>query len=290
MTLTETDFMTKRFWIKLYLDILDDTKLGTLHEYNKWRAIELFLVAGENGNDGLLPPVESMAWRLRLPPEKLAETLVALAQAGVVHETPKGWVVSDFSKTQVALTSTERSQYSRRRKKDAAKGCRNGNDFATAQEEDSTSTSTSDSISDSFSESMEVDESRVLATTGGEDRSPPATPSEAAQDPDITIFTVVTGRLPGVQQYPLVIDTLRFIREKLKMTDEMVIPYLSPYWLAWASRKRQDGRYYDPSNLTWLTEWAVNGQVPMQNASPADGNPQSSRNADVIRQVAARRK
>jgi hypothetical protein len=77
--------MKKRFWIKLYLDILDDIKMGTLQEFMKWRAIELYLVAGENGNDGLLPPVESLAWRLRLPHEKLVETLSALAQAGVVH-------------------------------------------------------------------------------------------------------------------------------------------------------------------------------------------------------------
>ena len=100
--------MIKRFWIKLYIEILDDDKFGILPEFMKWRAIELFLVAGENGNDGLLPPVERLAWRLRLPQEKLAETLSAIAQVGVVHETPEGWVVTNFMKRQAAIPVGER--------------------------------------------------------------------------------------------------------------------------------------------------------------------------------------
>jgi hypothetical protein len=92
--------MAKKIWIKLYLEILDDDKIGMLSEYLKWRAIELFLVAGENGNDGLLPPVRRLAWRLRLDEVKIAETLSALTQVGVVHETPQGWMVTNFRKRQ----------------------------------------------------------------------------------------------------------------------------------------------------------------------------------------------
>ena len=64
----------KRIWIKLYLEILDDMEFGELPEFMKWRAIELFLVAGENGDDGLLPSVKRLAWRLRLDEVKIAET------------------------------------------------------------------------------------------------------------------------------------------------------------------------------------------------------------------------
>jgi hypothetical protein len=139
--------MKKRFWIKLSLDMLDDIKLGPLQDFMKWRAIELYLAAGENGNDGLLPPVERLAWRLRLPCEKLEETLSALAQAGVVHETPQGWVVTDFAKSQDAFTSTERSRSYRRRQDDATIRCINGNENATVVVADSTSTSSSTSSS-----------------------------------------------------------------------------------------------------------------------------------------------
>jgi hypothetical protein len=72
--------MTKKFWIKLYMEILDDDKLGLLPEYIKWRGIALFLVAGETGDDDLLPPVARLAWRLRLDEVKIAETLSALCQ------------------------------------------------------------------------------------------------------------------------------------------------------------------------------------------------------------------
>ncbi len=66
--------MTTRIWIKLYLEILDDAEVGTLPEFIKWRAIELFHVAGENGNDGSLPPIKEMAWTLRLSEEQVIES------------------------------------------------------------------------------------------------------------------------------------------------------------------------------------------------------------------------
>lgn len=90
----------KRVWIKLYLEILDDAEFGELPEFMKWRAVELFLIAGENGDDGLLPPVARLAWRIRLDEVKIAETLSALSQVGVVHETPQGWMVTNFKKRQ----------------------------------------------------------------------------------------------------------------------------------------------------------------------------------------------
>lgn len=105
----------KRSWIKLYLEILDDDKFGELPEFQKWRAIELFLVAGENGDDGLLPPVARLAWRLRLDEVKLAETLSALTEVGVVHETPEGWVVTHFRKRQERIEGAERTRLYRER-------------------------------------------------------------------------------------------------------------------------------------------------------------------------------
>lgn len=105
----------KRSWIKLYLEILDDDEFGELPEFQKWRAIELFLVAGENGDDGLLPPVARLAWRLRLDEVKLAETLSALTQVGVVHETPEGWKVTHFEKRQERIDGAERTRLYRER-------------------------------------------------------------------------------------------------------------------------------------------------------------------------------
>jgi len=152
--------MKTRFWIKVYLEILDDDKFGTLPEYMKWRAIELFLVAGENGNDGLVPPVERLAWRLRLPQEKLEETLSVLSQVGVVHETPQGWLVTNFKKRQEAVSSSERVRQFRKRdcNDDETKHCKTCN-------EDDVSSSISYSVSDSSLEERGV---------GGETKPPPS--------------------------------------------------------------------------------------------------------------------
>ena len=37
----------------------------------------------------------------------------------------------------------------------------------------------------------------------------------------------------------------------------------------WFSRKRQDGRPYDPGNKPWLAEWALNGSIPLPGGTTA---------------------
>ena len=76
--------MTTRFWIKLFFEILDNPKMARLPNHLWIRAVKLFLLAGKEGNDGALPPVEDMAWKLRQSPQardKLLEDLQGLAEA-----------------------------------------------------------------------------------------------------------------------------------------------------------------------------------------------------------------
>lgn len=264
-----------KFWIKLHHQILDDLKFGLLPEFEKWRAIELFLAAGENGEDGLLPPVERLAWRLRLPLAKLEETLSALSQAGVVHETPQGWVVTDFQKTQEAQTSTERSRSFRERNAPATKGFNQGNDPATKSFKNSNevavAASNSYSTSESDSESLEEERVHTQSAGAGGQAQPseypaqpgmPTTPAEAMEHADILVFTAATGRIPGFSQYRLVIESVRYLRAREKLDDRALAKYLLPYWLAWSARKRLDGHPYDPGSITWLTEWAMNKSFP----------------------------
>ena len=107
----------QRSWIKLYLEILDDPKMGQMPDYLWRRAIELFLLASENGNDGLLQPVSDMAWRLRVRETDLNNSPRALSQVGVVHETPQGWVVTHFAERQAKLSDAERVQHYRERQR-----------------------------------------------------------------------------------------------------------------------------------------------------------------------------
>lgn len=120
-----------RYWIKLYLEILNDPKMGRMPDWLWRRTVEMFLVAGENGKDGLLQPVRDLAWRLRTSDEKLTESLAALSQVGVVHETPEGWVVTHFKTRQAVSISTERVRKFRRKKELAMKASREKNENET---------------------------------------------------------------------------------------------------------------------------------------------------------------
>ena len=134
----------KRYWIKLWLEIIDDPKMGRLPDWLWRRAIELFLLAGENGDDGLLQPVSDLAWRLRPATEdQVTESLQALSKVGVVHETPDGWAVTNFGKRQEAISSTERVRQYRKRERNENETKRSNNE--TANVSDSVSVSPSDS-------------------------------------------------------------------------------------------------------------------------------------------------
>jgi hypothetical protein len=273
--------MAARFWIKLYIELLDDAKMARLPNHLWRRAVELFLLAGRVGDDGALPPVEEMAWSLRLDKDKLLEDLLGLAEVGVVQPCtvpipnagagkagPNAWFVTGFKQRQMSESYNRVTRYRGRYRK------RYSN--AASNEAGAEVTSTSSFESTSGSASAEEGE-------GGDDE-PPRTPAEALLHPDVRVYSAVTGgRIPGLSLYAPVIDAVRFLRKKLKMDDRALTEYLQPFWLAWSSRKRQDGRPYDPGNVTWLTEWALNGSIPSKSPSPGEGKAQRD---EAIRRVA----
>ncbi len=261
--------MTTRFWVKLYVEILDDPKMGRLANHLWRRAVELFLLAGREGNDGALPPVEEMAWTLRLSEDKVLEDLHGLAEVGVVHEAESGvWFVTNFKERQTSESYERVKRYRER--------YRNGQCNGDVAAGPSTSLSDSDSVS-AEEEGVQGEE---------EPRALPSSPVEAMLHPDVRVFTVVTGgRIPGLAQYRSVIEAVRFLRGREKCDDQALAVYLAPYWLAWSSRKRLDGRPYDLGNISWLTEWALNGTVP------PNGKDVTVRKdkAEVIKEVAGRK-
>src|SRR5512137_1857578 len=107
--------MTKKFWIKLYMEILDDPKMGRLPDH-LWRlAVELFLLAGKTGNDGQLPPVVEMAWALRADEGEMLEDLRSLSEVGIVHVTDEGtWFVTHFQERQVSESYERVKRYRER--------------------------------------------------------------------------------------------------------------------------------------------------------------------------------
>jgi hypothetical protein len=236
--------------------------------------VELFLFACRKGNDGALPPVEEMAWTLHLSEDKIVEDLHGLAEVGVVHEAGPGvWFVTHFQERQTSESFDRVKRYRERYRN----GQRNG--VVAAGSSTSTSSSESDSVSDSSSgegvpgEGLQPKvpvkspaKSPVLSgvftgvLSGVE--VPSRTPVDAMAHPDVRVFYAATGgRVPAVSQYAQVIDSVRYLRKTKGLDDQALKDYLTPFWLAWSGRKRQDGRPYDPASITWLIEWALNGSM-----------------------------
>jgi hypothetical protein len=142
--------MKKRFWVKLYLEILDDPMMGRLPNHLWRRAVECFLLAGRQGNDGALPPAEEMAWTLRLPEEKVLEDLRGLAEVGVVNEVGTGqWMVTHFAKRQASISDADRShQYRVRKRMEGVTKCDDDRHAAGGASSTSTSESDSESLED----------------------------------------------------------------------------------------------------------------------------------------------
>lgn len=109
--------MRSFFWIKLHHAILDDPKMGLLPDALWRRVIELFLLAGEKHEQGVLPPLREMVWRVHTTEEILTEELVQLSEVGIVEQRDSGWFVTDFARLQAPTPSTERSQNHRERQR-----------------------------------------------------------------------------------------------------------------------------------------------------------------------------
>lgn len=246
----------KRYWFKTYVEDVFSKQRMQLPDWLFRRLIEFEAFAADFGEDGLLPPVADMAWILRPVDEtKLSEALMALSQVGEVEQTSDGWRLTHFAKKQAALSDADRQRMSRQRHKGVTKR----DDYAT---EGVTGSSSSESNSPLDSESEE-------GGGVGEGDPIPQTPAQALQHPDIQAYQSICGRIPGVRDYAIVIETIRLLRAK---HGEKLVETVKPYWLAWSSRRTKNGQPYDPASLVWLGEWAVNGQIPRANGKePTSG-------------------
>jgi len=105
------------YWIKLYHEILDDPKMGQLPDHLWRRCIELFLIAGDYHEEGRLPDVADMAWRLRSNAEEVTDTLQTLAGVGIVSQNGQGWIVTKFAERQAAVPVKKRVEQFREAKR-----------------------------------------------------------------------------------------------------------------------------------------------------------------------------
>jgi len=102
-------------WAKVYIEILDDHKMGMLQDGLWRRVIELILLAKKNDKDGWLPGMIEMAWALRVSTEQLEADLEKLAEIKIVEVKDGGWYLTNFVKRQAAEPVIERVRNFRKR-------------------------------------------------------------------------------------------------------------------------------------------------------------------------------
>lgn len=103
------------YWMKLYIEILDDPKMATLPDRLWRRTIEIFLVAKKMNNDGHLPDTRQIAWLLRMNTDDLEHDLMQISMTGIVEREVNGWFIPNFVKRQAAVSDAERQQQRRKR-------------------------------------------------------------------------------------------------------------------------------------------------------------------------------
>jgi len=105
------------YWIKFYIEILEDPKMAVLPD-RIWRRIaELFLVAGKMQNNGHIPDTRQIAWILRMRVDELEPDLEQIKEIGIIDKTETGWYVKKYQKRQGPSTTAERKQAQRNRER-----------------------------------------------------------------------------------------------------------------------------------------------------------------------------
>jgi len=271
----EVDQAMKRYWYKTYVeDVFSKTRMQ-LPDWLFRRLVEFEAFAADFGEDGLLPPVADMAWILRPVDEtKLSEALLALSQVGEVEQTPEGgWRLTHFEKRQERVSPAERTRQSRLRHNymPTRNNSLQPRDSDVTDDETKRYREVAEGVttsSSSSSESVSLSGSDSEGGGVGEGDWIPESPAQAKTHPDIQTFQAICGRIPGVRDYELVISTIQLLRAK---HGAQLIEAVKPCWLAWSTRKTKNGRKYDAASLVWLTEWAVNGQIPPANGREPAG-------------------
>jgi hypothetical protein len=91
-------------WIKLYRDLLDDMEWNTLDPVASKVLVSLWLIASEDENqDGGLPDIKTLAWRLRMTEKQVLEQVSKLS-----HWLNQDDIKAISSKYQDDLPETEK--------------------------------------------------------------------------------------------------------------------------------------------------------------------------------------
>ncbi len=73
-------------WLRLYSEILNDSKIMLLPENYRWRYVALLCIASESKERGTIPSDEEVLFKLRISEDEWGATLQAFIQRGLVEK------------------------------------------------------------------------------------------------------------------------------------------------------------------------------------------------------------
>jgi hypothetical protein len=254
--------MTNNYWIKLYLEILEDSKMGRLPDRLWRRVIELFVLAGRTNEDGKLPDTPEIAWSLRQPTDDIDIDLKQIESTGIIQRIPSGWMVTNFSKRQGPSPVNERvKSYRDRQRQDQYYG---NNDVTNSYTPVTPSLQTRYTESESESESESEAESEAEAE-GGNSTAAAVTPQVNHVLIDSQTAAIIYMNTTGLAALPsekqgFIIETIINLYARYRDVGKLTA-YLKPYYTAWCSRRSKNGNFYNRVNPDWLN-WAIGGIIP----------------------------
>jgi hypothetical protein len=104
------------YWLKLYTEILDDSKYFKLSDSAKVGMYELLLVAKRFGGNGELPDLEELAFQTRKPEGWWPPVIQELLAIHFLTGAEGSLVIRKFAERQAFVPSSERSRQYRARK------------------------------------------------------------------------------------------------------------------------------------------------------------------------------
>ena len=247
--------MATDYWIKLYIEILDDPKMATLPDRLWRRIIELFLMAGRcDFRTGILPETKYLAWILRIPTDELELDLRQIESIGIIKRDGTGWIVCKFASRQAKISDADRQRYKRERDHKREY-------YGDEMSQESHEPVTKSNIDTESGTDTDTD-TEAEAEAEAAPAPAPAFVPQVNQLDYTRVFCKVTGMscIPG-SEIQKVLPALEALQVKYPQEQEL-IDYLIPFWQNWIKRRTKDGRLYSKTNCTWLYDWAVAGVIP----------------------------
>jgi hypothetical protein len=106
-------------WFRIHDELVDDPKIQRLDPSQFKALINLWCLA--SANDGVFPPIDEIAFKLRMKPEKARRLLKELREAGLVDDDERGARPHNWNKWQfISDVSTPRVKRFRERRRNVS--------------------------------------------------------------------------------------------------------------------------------------------------------------------------